>query len=28
MDIVTHKNVEAMAEAWRTNDFSKVLPDP
>ena len=28
MDIVTPKNVDAMALAWQTNDFSKPLPDP
>jgi ribose transport system substrate-binding protein len=28
MDIVTRKNVDAMARAWQTNDFSKPLPDP
>ncbi|MCX6089626.1 MAG: sugar-binding protein [Candidatus Atribacteria bacterium] len=26
MDIVTAKNVEAMAEAWKTQDFTKPLP--
>ncbi|MBI5959700.1 MAG: sugar-binding protein [Chloroflexi bacterium] len=28
MDIVTPLNVEAMLEAWETNDFTKPLPDP
>jgi ribose transport system substrate-binding protein len=28
VDIVTRNNVEAMAEAWKTNDFSKALPAP
>lgn len=28
IDIVTQKNVDAMAEAWKTNDFSKPLPAP
>jgi ribose transport system substrate-binding protein len=28
MDIVTINNVEAMIEAWATNDFSKPLPEP
>lgn len=28
VDIVTQKNVDAMAEAWKTNDFSKPLPAP
>lgn len=28
MDIVTRNNVEAMIEAWETNDFSQPLPDP
>jgi ribose transport system substrate-binding protein len=27
MDIVTLKNVDAMVEAWKTNDFTKPLPD-
>ncbi len=26
VDIVTRKNVDAMAEAWKANDFSKALP--
>ena len=28
MDIVTVKNVDAMAEAWATHDFTKPLPPP
>jgi ribose transport system substrate-binding protein len=28
MDIVTAANVDAMIEAWKTNDFSEPLPDP
>jgi ribose transport system substrate-binding protein len=28
MDIVTKHNVDAMAEAWRTHDFTKPLPPP
>lgn len=28
VDIVTRKNVEAMAAAWDTNDFSRPLPSP
>jgi ribose transport system substrate-binding protein len=28
VDIVTRKNVDSMAEAWRTNDFSRPLPGP
>jgi ribose transport system substrate-binding protein len=28
MDIVTSNNVDAMAEAWSTNDFTKPLPPP
>ena len=28
LDIVTRKNVDAMKEAWETNDFSKPLPAP
>ena len=28
MDIVTGRNVDAMIEAWETNDFSQPLPDP
>jgi ribose transport system substrate-binding protein len=28
MDIVTANNVEAMAEAWETQDFTKPLPEP
>ena len=28
MDIVTINNVDAMAEAWATNDFTKPLPSP
>lgn len=28
VDIVTQQNVDAMAEAWKTNDFSKPLPAP
>jgi ribose transport system substrate-binding protein len=28
MDLVTINNVEAMAEAWATNDFTKPLPAP
>lgn len=28
VDIVTRKNVDAMIEAWKTNDFSKPLPAP
>jgi ribose transport system substrate-binding protein len=28
VDIVTQKNVDAMAQAWKTNDFSKPLPAP
>lgn len=28
VDVVTHNNVDAMAEAWKTNDFSKPLPPP
>jgi ribose transport system substrate-binding protein len=28
MDIVTINNVDAMAEAWATNDFTKPLPAP
>jgi len=28
MDIVTRKNVDAMARAWETNDFSQPLPAP
>ncbi|MEN6393253.1 MAG: sugar-binding protein [Anaerolineaceae bacterium] len=28
MDIVTINNVDAMAEAWETNDFTKPLPPP
>ena len=28
LDIVTRNNVDAMAEAWKTNDFSKPLPNP
>jgi ribose transport system substrate-binding protein len=28
MDIVTSNNVDAMAEAWNTNDFTKPLPPP
>jgi ribose transport system substrate-binding protein len=28
MDIVTINNVDAMAEAWNTNDFTKPLPPP
>jgi hypothetical protein len=27
MDIVTACNVDAMAEAWKANDFTKPLPD-
>ncbi|NJO05386.1 MAG: sugar ABC transporter substrate-binding protein [Chloroflexaceae bacterium] len=27
-DIVTSNNVEAMEQAWRTNDFSRPLPPP
>ena len=26
MDIVTTNNVDAMAEAWATSDFTKPLP--
>jgi ribose transport system substrate-binding protein len=28
LDIVTRKNVDAMARAWETNDFSQPLPPP
>ena len=28
MDIVTRCNVDAMAEMWKTSDFTKPLPDP
>lgn len=28
VDIVTQKNVDAMDQAWKTNDFSKPLPAP
>ncbi|RIK35985.1 MAG: ABC transporter substrate-binding protein [Chloroflexi bacterium] len=28
MDIVTENNVDAMAEAWETQDFTKELPPP
>ena len=28
MDIVTRNNVDAMIQAWETNDFSQPLPDP
>jgi ribose transport system substrate-binding protein len=28
MDLVTINNVDAMAEAWATNDFTKPLPSP
>jgi len=28
LDIVTRKNVEAMARAWQANDFSQPLPEP
>jgi ribose transport system substrate-binding protein len=28
MDIVTEKNVDAMAKAWEDSDFSQPLPDP
>jgi len=28
MDIVTAKNVDAMAEAWKNRDFTKPLPPP
>jgi ribose transport system substrate-binding protein len=28
VDIVTRKNVDAMAHAWQTNDFSQPLPPP
>jgi ribose transport system substrate-binding protein len=28
MDIVTANNVDAMIEAWETNDFSQPLPEP
>ena len=28
MDIVTEHNVDAMAEAWKTHDFTKPLPPP
>ncbi|HEU5087271.1 MAG TPA: substrate-binding domain-containing protein, partial [Roseiflexaceae bacterium] len=28
VDIVTRNNVDAMARAWETNDFSKPLPPP
>lgn len=28
MDIVTELNVDAMIEAWETNDFTAPLPDP
>jgi ribose transport system substrate-binding protein len=28
MDIVTPLNVDAMSEAWETNDFTQPLPDP
>jgi ABC-type transport system substrate-binding protein len=28
MDIVTMANVDAMAEAWATSDFTQPLPDP
>lgn len=28
MDIVTTLNVDAMTEAWETNDFTQPLPDP
>lgn len=28
MDIVTDNNVEAMIQAWETNDFGQPLPDP
>jgi ribose transport system substrate-binding protein len=28
VDIVTRNNVEAMARAWETNDFSRPLPAP
>ena len=28
MDIVTDRNVDAMIEAWETNDFTIPLPDP
>jgi ribose transport system substrate-binding protein len=28
MDIVTPLNVDAMIEAWDTNDFTQPLPDP
>ena len=28
MDIVTELNVDAMIEAWETNDFTVPLPDP
>lgn len=28
MDIVTRNNVEAMIQAWETNDFTQPLPDP
>jgi ribose transport system substrate-binding protein len=28
MDIVGPNNVDVMAEAWETNDFTKPLPEP
>jgi ribose transport system substrate-binding protein len=28
MDIVTSNNVDAMATAWETNDFTQPLPPP
>jgi ribose transport system substrate-binding protein len=28
LDIVTRKNVDAMARMWETNDFSRPLPAP
>lgn len=28
LDVVTHNNVDAMMQAWETNDFSKPLPAP
>jgi ribose transport system substrate-binding protein len=28
MDIVTINNVDAMAKAWETNDFTQPLPPP
>jgi ribose transport system substrate-binding protein len=28
MDLVTAANVDAMADMWATNDFTKELPPP